>query len=96
MVAVLYYVSSELIILLSFKPKLIRRWLFRLSWQPGVPGGPGEPRAADLRRGEAARVHRGPGRGLLGHPHGLQHLALPAPQEEERAGQHLRGYQERY
>uniref|UniRef100_K7FYA6 Roundabout guidance receptor 3 n=1 Tax=Pelodiscus sinensis TaxID=13735 RepID=K7FYA6_PELSI len=34
------------------------------------------PRAPDHRRGEAAGLHRWPGRGLLGRPHGLQPLAL--------------------
>ena len=40
---------------------------------------------ADYRRGQAAGVHRGHWRRLLGHPHGLQCLDLLQAQEEEGA-----------
>lgn len=47
--------------------------------------GQREPGRADHWRGQAAGVHRGHRRRLLGHPHGLQPVDLLPPQEEEGA-----------
>lgn len=79
----------------AFWPLLIRRWPFRFPWKPRVSRGPSEPGSADLRRGEAASLHCGHRGRLLDHSHGLQYLALPTPQEEKRAQQHVRGDPER-
>lgn len=82
-------------VMLRFWPLLTKTWPFRFSWKPRVSRGPSEPRSADLRRGEAASFHCWHRGSLLDHPHGLQHLAIQAPQEEKRSHQHVRGHQER-
>lgn len=52
--------------------------------------------SADLRRGKAASLHRRDRRGMLDHPHGVQHLAVPPSQEKERSEHELRRHSQRY
>lgn len=58
--------------------------ILRCLWENDRDGDPGEPSfPADLRRGQAARLHSRHRSRLLDHPHGLQHLVVQTPKEEE-------------
>lgn len=62
-----------------------------------VHSGPrGHTLSADLRRGQAASLHRRDWRGVLDHPHGVQHLAVPPSQEKDRPEHELRWHPQRY
>ena len=62
----------------------------RCIWANDRDREPGEPPVpADLRCGQAAGLHSGDRSRLLDHPHGLQHLVVQTPEEEERPLQQL-------
>lgn len=64
--------------------------ILRCIWANDRDCEPGEPPVpADLRCGQAAGLHSGDRSRLLDHPHGLQHLVVQTPEEEERPLQQL-------
>lgn len=88
------YKSFYLFCLLN--PYLLRLFSSRLGSRllgedDSVHSGPrGHTLSADLGRGKAAGLHRRDWSGMLDHPHGVQCLAVPSSQEEERPEHQLR------
>lgn len=90
----LFFFSPLLMRVLYFCSCLCARLLRE---DDSVYSGPrGHALSADLGRGQAASLHRRDRRGMLDHPHGVQHLAVPPSQEKDGPEHELRRHPERY